>query len=558
MRILAVSATVLVAFLLFQNFSFHLGPPPSPTAGDFEFHFADIDGDGKKDLLTRSVTSGLVLVYPSGPSGLSGRSFALGNFPFANKEITFADVNGDLREDLVSHDNTTGVIVAYPSTGTALGAGLNYGQLPFYTFQSYFADFNGDRLADLLAQNRTTGEVLLFPGSGRGLTGASYSLGRYPTYEVKFGDVTGDGRSDLVLRNRANGAVYAYTSTGTGLGAALAFGSYAFYEYALVLADINADNRADLVFKSYTSGAHGARISTGAGLANSVINFGTLPLANYKTFAADVTGDRRADLIALDYASGRLLVWPFNGSNLTAAIQFGMVPSWNLAFADEFSGTSLNLSNWDTKFKWGARSLALNPAVGPELQCYMDDAVSVSGGTLRLRASNTPSTCENGNLAFRSGMVSSHKTQFYTYGYYEIRARFPASSGFWPAFWMLPKGPEQKTEIDIMEGRGVQNRYVHMNLHAPSGMQPTSFLFPSTDTFGTYHVYAIDWQPGQIIWYIDGVERKRIQGATVPAVPMYVIANLAVGAWGGPVAAGSIPAVAEIDYIRIYRTPHMR
>jgi beta-glucanase (GH16 family) len=71
-----------------------------------------------------------------------------------------------------------------------------------------------------------------------------------------------------------------------------------------------------------------------------------------------------------------------------------------------------------------------------------------------------------------------------------------------------------------------------------------------------FHAFAAEWKPGEVIWYVDGVERGR-STAGVPAEPMYLIANLAVGGdWpGNPESTTTFPGVMEIDYIRVYQQP---
>jgi len=43
----------------------------------------------------------------------------------------------------------------------------------------------------------------------------------------------------------------------------------------------------------------------------------------------------------------------------------------------------------------------------------------------------------------------------------------------------------------------------------------------------------LQWDPERVVWYVDGVERKRYEtAANVPAKPMNILLNLAVGpAW---------------------------
>src|SRR5438445_576325 len=75
--------------------------------------------------------------------------------------------------------------------------------------------------------------------------------------------------------------------------------------------------------------------------------------------------------------------------------------------------------------------------------------------------------------------------------------------------------------------------------------------YKGPDFSADFHIFAVDWQPNEIVWYVDGTERFR-SNKGIPAMPMYVIANLAVGGdWpGNPDATTRFPGYMDIDYIR--------
>ncbi len=62
-------------------------------------------------------------------------------------------------------------------------------------------------------------------------------------------------------------------------------------------------------------------------------------------------------------------------------------------------------------------------------------------------------------------------------------------------------------------------------------------------------------EPDELVWYVDGVEQFRSKQG-VPAEPMILIANLAIGGWAGPPnAETAFPAYLDIDYIHVYQRP---
>jgi beta-glucanase (GH16 family) len=192
----------------------------------------------------------------------------------------------------------------------------------------------------------------------------------------------------------------------------------------------------------------------------------------------------------------------------------------------------------------------------------------VDRGLLKLQArQETFIASDENTYDYTSGMITSGRSSSETslppnftfqYGYAEIRARVPAGQGLWPAFWMLPATHESKPEIDVLEILGDDPQTVHMFFHyrdidGSADKDGSSWTGP--DFSKDWHTFAVDWQPEAITWYIDGIERKRYDEIThVPAEPMYLLANLAVGGdWPGPPDSSTLfPSNYEIDYIRVW------
>ena len=79
---------------------------------------------------------------------------------------------------------------------------------------------------------------------------------------------------------------------------------------------------------------------------------------------------------------------------------------WNLAWNDEFTGTTLDTTKWDAIF-W-------NTPFNNEQQAYRPDHVTVSGGNLELTADDS----NNGGKSYTSGKVESKWTK--QYGRWEV------------------------------------------------------------------------------------------------------------------------------------------
>lgn len=215
-----------------------------------------------------------------------------------------------------------------------------------------------------------------------------------------------------------------------------------------------------------------------------------------------------------------------------------------LLFAEEFDGRGLDKARWQTEMVWGR-------VTNGQLERYEPSSLAVEDGRLEIVAREV-----EGAHPYASGVVATFDRYEFTYGYVEIRARMPEGRGLWPAFWLAAADTDSRSEIDVVEFLGHEPDTVHMTMHyddeADEHHEPQE-TYRGTDFTDGYHTFAVDWRPGEVVWYIDGVERAR-QTEGVPDEPMYLIANLAIGgSWAGtPDDTTKFPASYSIDRIRVY------
>jgi beta-glucanase (GH16 family) len=142
----------------------------------------------------------------------------------------------------------------------------------------------------------------------------------------------------------------------------------------------------------------------------------------------------------------------------------------------------------------------------------------------------------------------------------------------WPAFWMLGNdissgGWPKSGEIDVMENIGKEPGTVHASLHGPSTAGLTSDLTALFSLAGTrnfaddFHLYAVEWEPGTIRFYVDtnlyatfNRSHWPAGGAWVFDHPFFLILNVAVGGnWPGPPDTITVfPQQMLVDYVRVY------
>src|SRR6202158_106463 len=158
------------------------------------------------------------------------------------------------------------------------------------------------------------------------------------------------------------------------------------------------------------------------------------------------------------------------------------------------------------------------------------------------------------------------------YGRFEARIKIPKGQGIWPAFWMLGNdigmiGWPKCGEIDIMENIGKEPGMVHGSLHGPSTTASTSdltstFALPAGQNFSDdFHLYAVEWDPTVVRFYVDANPYATFNSSQWPAGgkwvfdhPFFIILNVAVGGdWPGSAGNGIFPHTMLIDYVRVYK-----
>jgi len=252
-------------------------------------------------------------------------------------------------------------------------------------------------------------------------------------------------------------------------------------------------------------------------------------------------------------------------STVTATTQASSGPvggsgGWNLTFSDEFNGSNLNTSMWNTHLTWGYGE------GGTTQNGYWSGNVSENAGQLQLELQQQTMTLGGKSYNYTSGMIQNAGNFKQAYGYFEMRARFPVGTGFWPGFWLLPDptangAGASQYEIDAIElykpTDSVQP-YGNYTLHWGSNTQAQGSIGANNPNFadGNFHDIAIDWEPGSITWYMDGVATYQVASSNVPSLPMYILATFDLGAngssAGGPTVNTPIPSTMDIQYIRVY------
>jgi len=175
---------------------------------------------------------------------------------------------------------------------------------------------------------------------------------------------------------------------------------------------------------------------------------------------------------------------------------------------------------------------------------------------------------------YTSGSINTLGKGEFKYGRIEVRAKMPQGKGVWPAIWMMGinrsdvKWP-RCGEIDIMEYVGKQPFKVHCNIHFADPNIKNKSVHKSggsgkmtiKDPFDEFHIYAVEWNKKQIIFFVDNKKYATFdidsagKGADNPfRKKHYILLNFAIGgSWGGKIDDNMLPQKYEIDYVRIFK-----
>ena len=246
--------------------------------------------------------------------------------------------------------------------------------------------------------------------------------------------------------------------------------------------------------------------------------------------------------------------------------------SWSLVWSDEFNGTGVDAGNWTHDIGTGCPSLC--GWGNNELQYYRAENVTVTGGHLVI----TSRAESYSGASFTSGKIHTRGKHSFLYGRFEMRAKIPTGGGMWPAFWMMPQddvygGWAASGEIDIMESANATTSVggaLHYGGTWPANTWTSdSYSLGGANFADDFHIYAVEWEPDAIRWYVDGwlfMTRTSAQWYTnaAPGNPrapfdqaFYIILNAAVGGnYTGCTNPGCItadlPQEYLVDYIRVY------
>lgn len=282
--------------------------------------------------------------------------------------------------------------------------------------------------------------------------------------------------------------------------------------------------------------------------------------------------------------SAAFLLTAFGASAETQEEISNKYPGYKLAFQDEFDkGDRPDPEIWN--YEVGMKR-------NHENQCYMEENATIANGMLVIEARkervknpgyqrySSDWTKKDQYCEYTSASIIAKDPNRFTYGVYEVKAKIPVGTGYWPAIWSTGNRYEwpYAGEIDVMEYYGDA---IHANIAWGSNTRWSatwSSQAPRMSTFESdfgdkFHIWRMEWDEEAIRIYLDdrllnetkldrtvnpnpGESWYNVTGYNPYRDPLNtqgVWLNLALGGDnGGSLTNTPFPAQYLVDYVRVY------
>lgn len=226
--------------------------------------------------------------------------------------------------------------------------------------------------------------------------------------------------------------------------------------------------------------------------------------------------------------------------------------TYTLTFQDEFDGSTLDATKWNTHIWWNAQT---------------EEAVNnwqVSGGELHIWPVSP----------FNPRTIDTDGKFYQTYGFFEMEAKLPIGLGCWPAFWLYNHDDAVlRPEIDIIEaysGGGVSSGWSDASLHPinygatlheQDGNTIAAYklgdYLPTVDLSAGYHTYGVLWEPDGVTNFFDGQQLGPKMATDFFTYRMYILLDLYFGSASGTPSAAETPQGIgnsfSVRYVRAWK-----
>ena len=292
-----------------------------PVGESSNLAVADLNEDGKLDLVTTSPLFGVVILFGRG----DGTFAAAPDMEVAGGDlVSAADLDGDGHMDLVAAGDQLSVLLGKgdgtfaPPVSYAVGSDVSNAALNLHGLA--VADLNADTIPDLVATNWMTSQLSVLLGNGDGTFEAASLYSCPVCREVAASDLNGDGEVDVVATSFSPGTdpamtarpgtVFVFLNDGAGrLGTPVPYDPLG-NSLAIALGDLNGDGALDVVTGNDRSHSLSVLLGRGDG---TFAQAQTYAAGNTHTVAVvDLDGDGKLDVLSGSWEHTK--VWFYRGA----------------------------------------------------------------------------------------------------------------------------------------------------------------------------------------------------------------------------------------------------
>lgn len=484
--------------------SFAPGKNLTVADGPIKSFIADLDGDGKPDLVEANAYAHNISLFRniSVAGTLDGSSFAPRvDFPVLGgtdspRCLAVADVDGDGKLDILIGDQATSGAIVYRNISTPGSLTTSSFAAPVgfpgggYPHGIHVADLNGDGLPEILVANQYSESITILKniGSAGTLTTNSFApqyallAGPAPT-DVGIADLNGDGRPDLVTTAFDGSQLWLFRNVATPSAAVSNWFTLdaslpaAAGSLEITLTDLDGDAKSDLVVaavQGHAVSVYRNQAGPGAFTTNSFgtrIDYGT-PGWAHSISVADFNGDAKPDLAVVGELDSYLGVFQNQSTpgniNLAPRVDFGTGwNAWGVAAGDLDGDNRADIvfaNSYDDTLTF-YRNIMPSSLTNPPGSCVIVPSGAVSwwrgeGNAIdELQANNGTLV---GNVSFAAGIAGAAFNFTNDAHYVQVPASLTLNvglaNGFTVEAWINPAGtPDEQpiAEWAVTNGYGV-------------------------------------------------------------------------------------------------------
>ena len=222
------------------------------------------------------------------------------------------------------------------------------------------------------------------------------------------------------------------------------------------------------------------------------------------------------------------------------------LPGYELSWAEEFDGDTLDES------KWGYRTDSKH------LSSQLADNVSVGGGYLHLLLKKE---AKGGKNYTGAGIISIPE---FKYGYFEARMKMPAGAGWHTSFWLMKHDGSGTTDsqlaaqgLDVGQNDSIDPKTYTVTLRKYNPEPSANYGYQrlsAPDLSADFHVFGCEFTPEAARFYLDGKLMHTVDGSQISHAGQNLWISSIASHMGGTQAVddSALPQKAQCDYIRVF------